>query len=298
MHQEIVDAATACGQLLRSQWLQGPLPYRRKADDSMQTEWDVLVEERLSEVIARVDPAAVIIGEEASGGRFRSSWTPGTSMYFIDPIDGTGTFVAREFAYCVSVTRIARDGALSAVIVRPAYEEVCVIDGSGIHCVQFGFSVPLLPAALPRFSPLQALTSFAPGDLLLTHSQMHRSVISKFPGKTRSFGSLIYHALSVARGGAVAALLPVGEPWDRLPILAIMGALGGELSVLHGAPLTVPQLLAQEFHGSCSCTPMLIAAHPGTRALLEPMLESVCCAARMMSRFREMRGELDEQAQG
>ncbi|MBI4433491.1 hypothetical protein HY632_01850 [Candidatus Uhrbacteria bacterium] len=271
MHQEIVDVVTDCAVLLRDHWMGGPLAFRRKLDGSMLSSWDVEVEQRISAVIARVDPGARIIGEEAIGESFRMRRTPGSVAYFIDPIDSTGTFVAREFAFCVSVTRVGGDGSIGAVIARPAHEEVFVASGSGLRCVRHRFSDPVLME--PRVvAPLRSPDPFVESDLLLVHSQFHRRVASEFPGKIRSYGSLIYHAINVARGTAVASVFPVGEPWDRLPILAIMRAVGGEVAVLHGAPLTVDHLLAQEFHGPPGHAPVLIAAHVETRALIERRL--------------------------
>ncbi len=96
-------------------------------------------------------------------------------------------------------------------------------------------------------------------DLFIaSHSDLHRSGGTRFPGKVRSLGSTAYHMALVARGAAVAALLGRPRIWDIAAGAAMLCAVGGELRYVSGAPVELAALLCGE-----RAPEPIVAAAPG-----------------------------------
>ncbi|MBI4143173.1 hypothetical protein HY480_04845 [Candidatus Uhrbacteria bacterium] len=261
MHKTIVDCTKRNAKLLRELWRRGELDPALKADGTVISAMDTRIERELRSAITHVDPGAVILGEELGASERQGDQWDGRPLYLIDPIDGTHACTNGGFSFAIVTECIAPNREdVEAVIALPAYEELVRV-ASGEATLDNG---RVLPRLVDYPSP-----TFAANDQLLCDSKVHRDVHVRFPGKIRSFGSTVHHAVEVARGRYVAMLWQSPYPWDTLPVLALMAAVGGSVTVLGGMELTIANVL--EGRVTRSDGPLvLVAGHPSVLAKLPP----------------------------
>ncbi|WFE34136.1 inositol monophosphatase family protein [Micromonospora sp. WMMD975] len=94
---------------------------REKADQTLLTEADLVVERMIIAKIRALDPAARVLAEESGSG----SWRPAVDeepdrIWIIDPIDGTAEFVRPQSTeFCSVVCLLERREPVAALIVAP-----------------------------------------------------------------------------------------------------------------------------------------------------------------------------------
>jgi 3'(2'), 5'-bisphosphate nucleotidase len=114
--EALTPAVRAAGQLI--EWLKAAgLVQRDKADRSPVTEADEAAEALLEEAIRKLDPQAVIVGEEASAaGRLQVS---AERFWLIDPLDGTRDFVGGGSDYSVNVGLVEGGVPVLGLVLHP-----------------------------------------------------------------------------------------------------------------------------------------------------------------------------------
>lgn len=192
---------------------------RRKPDDSVITDTDHAVEDRLRTRIAERFPDDGIMGEErdsqpASG----SAW-----WWILDPIDGTASFAMGLPAWTVCIGLWHGDDPAAGVLWTPFLREE---HHGGDGFVRWdGRSVerePVCPDDWDRQT------------LLCIPSRTHLLYDVTFPGKCRNLGSTAYHMGAVIDGRAVGALLGRIHLWDVAAGLGIGRSMGLRLRRLDG----------------------------------------------------------------
>ncbi|HHO50729.1 MAG TPA: hypothetical protein ENK18_07590 [Deltaproteobacteria bacterium] len=168
-----------------------------KADGTIVTEVDRVIEALLVEELTRAFPDDGIQAEEGSRIDPRS----GGATWFIDPIDGTSAFVGGLAYWGPTVCRVC-DGVLEvgAFHVPRLGERWYAARGAGAwrDRVRLGAG----PTEISRRSIL-----FAP-------SRFHRVGVAPWPGKVRALGSSAAHLALVAAGGGLVAVIPRWHLWD------------------------------------------------------------------------------------
>jgi myo-inositol-1(or 4)-monophosphatase len=197
----------------------------RKADRTLVTLADREVEAYVAAALARLDPAAAIVGEE---GTVRAG--EGDRSYVIDPIDGTSAFVAGLPTWCVSIGLMCGGTAVAGAVHLPCAAETYGADAAGAWWN--GAPLPRLGDEPPAGDPFVAV-----------HSKAHRRHRLDDVGKVRSLGSAAYQAALVARGVARAALLGDVRIWDLAGVGAVLDAVGGVFEFLDGTPVVLGDLL-------------------------------------------------------
>lgn len=169
-----------------------------KADGTPVTDADRAVEERLVEGLARAFPGEHIDCEEGHciDGR------PGAPRWYVDPIDGTGSYVAELAYWGPTVSRVV-DGRLhvGAFYVPRLREHWYAEAGGG------GWRDRMRLSARVR-------EGVGSEDLLFAPSQFHRAGGIDWPGKVRALGSSAAHLAHVAAGGGLATIIPNWSMWD------------------------------------------------------------------------------------
>ncbi len=198
----------------------------RKADRSWVTRADVEIEELLRERINTRYPDHGVIGEEQGGGVLDSDY-----VWCLDPIDGTGAFVAGLATWCVSIGVLRRGEPYLGVIYLPILDDCYWADADG-----------------PAFRNEQRIvvsdtTTIDSNDWISVASNAHRQFRIDFPGKTRGLSSIAADCCYVARGSSIGALISRANLWDLAAGLAILRAAGAVVVGLSGAPLAVTELL-------------------------------------------------------
>jgi len=107
-----------------------------KADDTLLSEADIAVQERIVSLISEYEPTARIIAEEGSVRLDERSGASGR-VWVIDPIDGTAQFVTPDGREFCSVVTVLSDGSPDACyVLAPELGEgrspvVITLDGGG-----------------------------------------------------------------------------------------------------------------------------------------------------------------------
>lgn len=198
----------------------------RKADKSWVTRADLEIEQLLREHIGATYPSHGVIGEEQGGGDIDREY-----VWCLDPIDGTGAFVAGLATWCVSVGVLRYGQPHLGVIFLPMLDDCYWADAEG----------PAYRNDLPiSVSHAAAVDS---NDWMGVSSYTHRQFRIDFPGKTRGLSSVAADCCYVARGSAIGALIGRANLWDLAAGFAILRSAGAAAVGLSGAPVDVPALL-------------------------------------------------------
>jgi myo-inositol-1(or 4)-monophosphatase len=213
----------------------------RKADRTIVTEADRAVETFLVARLREIVPDVRLLGEEfgvAGPEDARCTLT-------LDPIDGTSAFVSGLPTWCVTVGLLCDGRAIAGITHLPMTGETYVAEDG----IAKWNGRPISRGPRPA----------SDADLFIaSHSDLHRSGGTRYPGKVRSLGSTAYHMALVARGAAIAALLGRPRIWDMAAGAAMLDAVGGELRYLSGPAVDFTALLGGE-----RATEPIIAAAPG-----------------------------------
>jgi myo-inositol-1(or 4)-monophosphatase len=221
----------------------------RKADRSLVTAADREVEAFLVAELGRLLPEAGIIAEE--GGRREGR---GPYRIVIDPIDGTGAFVAGLAGWCVCVAIMRAAETVAGVVHLPCTGETYTASGDGAWWN--GEALRPLGASPAGIDPFVTIDG-------KTHTRRRIT----YPGKIRSLGSGAYHVVLVARGAAEAALLGRVHLWDLAAPGALLHAVGGRYEYLTGDPVDLASLVdGRRAPGE------IIAGAPAAIARLRPLL--------------------------
>lgn len=199
---------------------------QRKADRSFVTQADLEVEQLLRDKITARYPEHAIIGEEQGG-----PVTDREFVWCIDPIDGTGAFLAGLPTWCVSLGLLRAGEPYLGVIYLPLLDDCYSAEAGG--------------PAYRNDEPIAASDheTIDSNDWMCVSSTAHRTVKIDFPGKTRALSSVAADCCYVARGSAVGALIGRANLWDLAAGFAILNAAGAVSIHLSGAPVSVPDLL-------------------------------------------------------
>lgn len=201
----------------------------RKADRTVVTEADRVVERFLRERCQQLLPGARFIGEEtgctADAGRSIS--------IAVDPIDGTSAFVAGIPTWCVCLGLLVDEEPIAGAVYLPAVDELYLALGG---------------TAWWNDDPLERgrLSNVGGDRFVVAYSGFHRRHRVPFAGKVRSLGSTAYHICLVARGAATGALLGRAHIWDLAAGAAVLHAAGGRLLYLCGLPVVWSDLAGGE----------------------------------------------------
>jgi len=176
-----------------------------KKDDSYVTRADRNIEEFLREKIKHCYPTDRIMGEEEETKQGQEdSWS-----WYLDPIDGTGSYATKLPIWCVSVGIWKNEEPVHGVIYIPYMNELYY--GSSKGDGYRNNSVITEPKSV----------DWNPESMLCVSSHAHLDYEIDFPGKTRSMGSTAYHMAMVADGRAVGAVLGHPHIWDMAGVMPV-----------------------------------------------------------------------------
>jgi 3'(2'), 5'-bisphosphate nucleotidase len=191
--------------------------------------------ERILERLAAAFPDDAICAEESSTEESSRAAARGGRGWFVDPLDGTREFVARNGEFCVMVGLAVEGRATLGVLVAPAWGRTFVgVVGEGAwEILRDGTRRPL---AAPRRDVPQG------ARLMVSRSHPHARVSELAAGlalQTRPCGSVGLKVASVAIGDADAYVHfgPGPKLWDGCAPEAIARAAGAEVTDALGQPL-------------------------------------------------------------
>lgn len=210
------------------EYFRGRLGIEFKADESPVTQADKAVEAKVREYLQEHFPDHGIVGEEhgVQGGDQREMW-------IIDPIDGTRSFLSGHPLFGFLLGHLVDGIADLGVVAMPALNEVFLgVQGQGATLNGESISVS------EKTQLEQAILYVNEGDKL---HRDHPTVFDRLmqSGQTRRFAYDCYpHALLAA--GHVDAVIDYDlQPYDFLPVSALVQAAGGIMTDWDGKPLNL-----------------------------------------------------------
>lgn len=213
-----VDAAYLAGRRTLAYFNAG-VAVKSKADSTPVTVADREAERVIRERIGRFYPDHSILGEEQGdtrGGNDDYRW-------YVDPIDGTKSFIHGVPMYGVLVAVERRGQPLVGVVYLPASDEM-VAAADGMGCTWNGRAARVSTVARLEEATLNTSSITA----CLDRSDAYDRLIRKVK-LNRGWGDAYGYVL-VATGRAEVMLDPVINPWDVAPLPVILREAGGRFT--------------------------------------------------------------------
>jgi 3'(2'), 5'-bisphosphate nucleotidase len=208
-----------------------------KADGSPVTEADLAADRVIAEGLARLIPEIPTLSEERS---HLARLPAGSSLFLIDPLDGTREFLAGRSEFTVNLALVTDGVPLLGIVGAPALgliwrgllgrgaERLTITGGAGVRSAE----------------PIHTRPFPAPGNTWIAAvSRSHgdartEAFIDSRPGAIRQVAGSAIKFCRVAEGGAdiYPRLAPTCE-WDVAAGHAVVTAAGGKVTDARGAPL-------------------------------------------------------------
>jgi len=227
-----------------------------KADDSIITKVDPMVETRLVEEITSRYPGVNILAEEKT--RDFDPTRPYT--FALDPIDGTDAFSQSMAGWCISLGLLDRELVPVAGIIFAPRLDLLIFADVGRPATLNGRPVE----TSGRDEPLSGKSN------LMVTSSIHRQLnMSGFPGKLRSIGSAALHLTGPVIYPGVLAAIDGGRGyiWDIAAAHAIVRSLGYAFEYL-----SKKEVVYTEMVGGSRVEDLILAGAPERIAALRPYL--------------------------
>ncbi len=200
-----------------------------KPDGSPVTEADRIAEQILVQGLQAAYPDDAIIGEE---GTNIGMTTADAGTWYIDPIDGTGSFLEGLAHWGPCIGRLLGDSVHCGASFFPRLDEYYFVQ-TGVGAFRNGQPLPNL-----KDGPIHEQ------DVIYLPSRFHQRATLTWPGKARNLGSTAAHLALVAAGAARAAIIPGGwSIWDTACGLGLIHQVGGIAQTPDGATLHPAEML-------------------------------------------------------
>lgn len=225
VEESLLDRAVHLARMaghLTMRWYNGSTEVMIKRDGSPVTEADRAAERLLRTELSEHFPEDGVVGEEFADTSGSSGRT-----WFIDPIDGTQSFIRGVPLFATLLALEDEHGVAVGVIDLPALGETMAAGrGRGCYLNERAVSVR-------RRSDLEGATMCTSGFDLLPEDLAER--LHAAPMILRGWGDAYGYSL-VASGRVDAMLDPIVNPWDVAPMAVILPEAGGRFTDLSGEP--------------------------------------------------------------
>lgn len=207
-----------------------------KADKSVVTEADLVMQERIVAQLTQLWPETVVLGEEMSADEQRQLLAGDAPLWCLDPIDGTSNFVTGIPYFCVSLALLHKGQVQLGAVYDPMRDEFFAaspeagasLNGKLLQLQDSGLSLPQA-IALVDFKRLKP--------------ELATRLVSDIPySSQRSFGSVALDWCWLAAGRGHVYLHGRSNIWDYAAGNFIFHAAGGLSSTLEGDTIFVNAL--------------------------------------------------------
>ncbi len=238
--QSVLDVAVTAGEAIMHVYEDFEIEVQEKADHSPLTAADLASHEAIVAGLSKLTPDVPIISEEGGIPDYetRRAWS---TMWVVDPLDGTKEFIKRNGEFTVNIA-LVRDGApVLGVVHAPVLGDSWMgARGEGAAYVDHRESGPdIVPIAMKPHSGPQARVVTSRSHAGPETEELMEQLGSKgFHIDRVSFGSSLKLCM-VAQGNAdlYPRLGPTME-WDTAAAHAVVSAAGGHVVDFLGRPLT------------------------------------------------------------
>jgi fructose-1,6-bisphosphatase/inositol monophosphatase family enzyme len=204
--------------------------------EDLVTTVDRAVESWLTDAIGRLEPGALVVGEEAVHVRpeLMARLASDEPVWIIDPIDGTRNFARGRDGFGIMVARVVGGSTRAAWIMLPARNEMFVAEeGSGTW--QNGERISTLATDLP--GPLRGslFTRYMPADIRAHVTTSTREGLELLVDSTCA----AVEYTETLKGEQDFLVYYRLLPWDHAAPALILTQAGGCVEHLDGRPYTV-----------------------------------------------------------
>lgn len=232
-----VAAALEAAQIPRRLFQNDTLVVDWKSDDSPVTRADKEAEELLRQRIEAACPDDAIVGEEFPNKNGSSGY-----KWYLDPIDGTQSFIRGVPLFGTMVALEHNDESVLGVIVFPALGEIIyATKGGGAWWATNANTAQTLADLERRVAAVSGTAELANAAMNCSGLELYRprawvDAFTRLISKTkisRGWADCYGHYL-VATGRVDIMLDPVMHIWDNAPLLPIIVEAGGRFTDLAG----------------------------------------------------------------
>ncbi|HEY0634900.1 MAG TPA: inositol monophosphatase [Gammaproteobacteria bacterium] len=229
--------------------------FTRKADDSLLTEADVAMQQRLAHKFNTRWPHLAFLGEEMPEALQQGLLANDTQgVWIVDPLDGTRNFAAGLPFFSVSVALLLKGEVVLGLVYDPIRDECfSAVKGEGAQCNGVPLQLVVFPHELRQTIALIDFKRLSP--------QLASRLVTERPfSSQRSFGSVAIDWCWLAAGRCHTYLHGAQRLWDYAAGTLIYTEMGGRAVTLRGEPLfngtleprsAVAALDGQLFHDWC-----------------------------------------------
>ena len=221
-----LEAVRVAAEVILAYYQKNP-SIRRKPDDSPVTEADVRAEEVIRATLAKAFPGYGFYGEETGQRAMEAE-----SIWLVDPIDGTKSFVREEPFFSTQIALMRAGELVLGVSNAPAYGELAWAERGG---------GAFLNDRAIHVSPVTRLrdASVSTGNLLSLTRPPYWERLGELIGRTdriRGYGDFVHYHL-LARGSLDVVIESDVNILDIAAVTVIVREAGGTFTDIHGAPV-------------------------------------------------------------
>jgi myo-inositol-1(or 4)-monophosphatase len=208
----------------------------RKADGSVITEADLVVQQRIAGDLREHWPDTVFLGEEMTATEQDKLLKMGRPLWCLDPLDGTGNFAAGIPFFSVSLALLQQGRVAAGIVYDPVRDEcfsaLCEqgarLNHSALTAVHAGLT-------------LQQATGLV--DFKRLPHELALRLVTDMPyASQRSFGSVALDWCWIAAGRCHIYLHGRQNIWDYAAGHLVLQEAGGHATTLSGEPVFVNAL--------------------------------------------------------
>lgn len=208
----------------------------RKADGSVITEADLVMQQRIAAELRAHWPDAVFLGEEMAPAEQDALLNMDRPLWCLDPLDGTGNFAAGIPFFSVSLALLEHGRSIAGIVYDPIRDE-CFSALCGKGAALNGTRLTAVPAGL---SLQQAIGMI---DFKRLPRELAVRLASAIPyASQRSFGSVALDWCWIAAGRCHIYLHGRQNLWDYAAGHLILQEAGGHATTLSGEAVFVNAL--------------------------------------------------------
>lgn len=228
-----IRAATQAGQHTLRYFRSSDLTIETKPDETPVTRADKEAEETLRNHLAQQFPNDAIVGEEFGTQSGSTDYT-----WYLDPVDGTKSFIRGIPLYGTMMGLEYKDEAVAGVIVFPALNEI-VYAAKDLGAWWSDQLDPVMPkraqvSNISRLSDAYFTTTSSSSFWEVDKAAAYRT-LSKTAAATRGLPDCYGHYL-VATGRCEIMIDPVMNVYDNAPLQSIIQEAGGTFTDTRGNP--------------------------------------------------------------
>jgi len=220
----VTDLALAAGELIRPLYLQPGLAVERKADESPVTAADRGAEQVMRRMINSRFPAHGIMAEEFGNENENAEW-----VWVLDPIDGTLSFTSGCPLFGTLIGLLHHGEPVAGCIYQPILNQLCLGDGRSTTLNDR----PVRVREVEELSEALVLTTDIT-NIEKQHKLSGFEALRRQSRLCRTWGDC-YGYLLLASGLADVMLDPIMNPWDILPLIAVVRGAGGVITAWDGS---------------------------------------------------------------